>query len=26
VVGAIESAGRICWSVSEALEALRELG
>jgi len=25
VVGAIESAGRICWSVREAVEALREL-
>jgi hypothetical protein len=25
VVGAIEASGRICWSVDEALEALREL-
>jgi nucleoside 2-deoxyribosyltransferase len=25
VVGAIEGAGRICWSVDEAVEALREL-
>ena len=25
VVGAIASAGRICWSVAEAVEALREL-
>jgi len=25
VVGAIESCGRVCWSVDEALDALREL-
>ena len=25
VAGAIESAGRICWSMREAIEALREL-
>ena len=26
VVGAIEHVGRVCWSVDEAVEALRELG
>jgi hypothetical protein len=25
VAGAIEASGRICWSVDEAVEALREL-
>jgi len=26
VIGAIEQVGRVCWSVDEAVEALRELG
>src|SRR5262249_2410986 len=26
VIGAIEANGRLCWSVDEAVEALRELG
>jgi hypothetical protein len=26
VVGAIEATGRLCWSVDEAISALRELG
>jgi hypothetical protein len=25
VIGAIEASGRVCWSVDEAIEALREL-